>query len=435
MEGKGAGAVEFRGGEIAGLKLERAEAGVNPRRRLRIARVDGARGEAAGFDGAVEVALEPAQVRGAVIGLEIGPQVDHALVGVGGFREAALFHQRVAEQSEIGLQTAFAHEAARQSFSLSETVFAVADVTEEQPTFRRAGLKLFDAARAFLRKHEEVIVERGASFRDETPAEPFPCRHVRAALAQRRLKPRDLAVERLVTARQRQQRIHGRRGGARLAVMVMVVRPVRRVGVMRRRAAPGGEQRGESRGGKTDFVVQGGDVHGAWAGFGFAYGVDNAPCAAADAGIVARETFPNSLHPIARGPRSSLDGFARGRLARGQFPELDSLGKWLYTPGGQPLLCGPLNKDKMSTKLATKPKIINDFRRHEKDTGSADVQIALLTENINKLTEHLQKNLKDHSSRRGLLIMVGQRRRLLDYLHSTDTSRYQAITKKLKLRH
>lgn len=89
----------------------------------------------------------------------------------------------------------------------------------------------------------------------------------------------------------------------------------------------------------------------------------------------------------------------------------------------------------MSTKLATKPKIINDFRRHEKDTGSADVQIALLTESITKLTEHLQKNLKDHSSRRGLLIMVGQRRRLLDYLHSTDTSRYQAITKKLKLRH
>lgn len=89
----------------------------------------------------------------------------------------------------------------------------------------------------------------------------------------------------------------------------------------------------------------------------------------------------------------------------------------------------------MSTKLETKTKVVNDFRRHEKDTGSADVQIALLTENITKLTAHLQKNLKDHSSRRGLLIMVGQRRRLLDYLHNTDTSRYQAITKKLKLRH
>ena len=83
----------------------------------------------------------------------------------------------------------------------------------------------------------------------------------------------------------------------------------------------------------------------------------------------------------------------------------------------------------------TKSKILEQFRLHEKDTGSADVQIALLTERINRLTEHLQKNNKDHSSRRGLLIMVGQRRRLLDYLHSTDTSRYHAITKKLNLRH
>ncbi|MBM3847929.1 MAG: 30S ribosomal protein S15 [Verrucomicrobia bacterium] len=81
-----------------------------------------------------------------------------------------------------------------------------------------------------------------------------------------------------------------------------------------------------------------------------------------------------------------------------------------------------------------KSKMIESFRLHEKDTGSADVQIALLTERINSLTEHLQNNKKDHSSRRGLLIMVGQRRRLLDYLHQTDTSRYQAITKKLKLR-
>ena len=81
-----------------------------------------------------------------------------------------------------------------------------------------------------------------------------------------------------------------------------------------------------------------------------------------------------------------------------------------------------------------KTKILKDFRLHERDTGSADVQIALLTQRINQLTEHLQKNNKDHSSRRGLLLMVGQRRRLLDYLHQTDTARYQAITKKLKLR-
>jgi small subunit ribosomal protein S15 len=57
-----------------------------------------------------------------------------------------------------------------------------------------------------------------------------------------------------------------------------------------------------------------------------------------------------------------------------------------------------------------------------------------LTGRINQLTEHLQKNKKDHSSRRGLLVMVGQRRRLLDYLHSTNAERYQAVTKKLKLR-
>ena len=85
--------------------------------------------------------------------------------------------------------------------------------------------------------------------------------------------------------------------------------------------------------------------------------------------------------------------------------------------------------------METKIKTIDSFKLHERDTGSADVQIALLTQRINHLTEHLQKNIKDHSSRRGLLMMVGQRRRLLDYLHNTDINRYQAITKKLKLRH
>lgn len=88
----------------------------------------------------------------------------------------------------------------------------------------------------------------------------------------------------------------------------------------------------------------------------------------------------------------------------------------------------------MSAKNVSKTKTVENFRVHEKDTGSADVQIALLTERINRLTEHLQGNKKDHSSRRGLLMMVGQRRRLLDYLHTTDVNRYQALTKKLKLR-
>jgi small subunit ribosomal protein S15 len=84
--------------------------------------------------------------------------------------------------------------------------------------------------------------------------------------------------------------------------------------------------------------------------------------------------------------------------------------------------------------MEQKAKTILDFRVHESDTGSADVQIALLTQRINHLTEHLQNNIKDHGSRRGLLKMVGQRRRLLDYLHTTDASRYAAVTKKLKLR-
>ena len=84
--------------------------------------------------------------------------------------------------------------------------------------------------------------------------------------------------------------------------------------------------------------------------------------------------------------------------------------------------------------MEAKLKTIEEFRLHEQDTGSADVQVALLTHRINHLTEHLQKNLKDHSSRRGLLKMVGQRRRLLEYLHNTDNGRYLSVTRKLKLR-
>ncbi len=91
--------------------------------------------------------------------------------------------------------------------------------------------------------------------------------------------------------------------------------------------------------------------------------------------------------------------------------------------------CGSPTRD-----MQEKAKTITDFRVHEQDTGSADVQIALLTERINSLTEHLQLNRKDHSSRRGLLMMVGKRRRLLDYLHHKDEKRYQSVTKRLKLR-
>jgi len=81
-----------------------------------------------------------------------------------------------------------------------------------------------------------------------------------------------------------------------------------------------------------------------------------------------------------------------------------------------------------------KSEVTKQFQLHPKDTGSADVQIALLTARINELTVHLQSHVKDHSSRRGLLKMVGQRRRLLDYLSQTDTKRYQELIKKLNLR-
>ena len=82
----------------------------------------------------------------------------------------------------------------------------------------------------------------------------------------------------------------------------------------------------------------------------------------------------------------------------------------------------------------SKMQVTREFRLHERDTGSADVQIALLTNHINHLTDHLQKNMKDHSSRRGLLRMVSLRRRLLDYLHENNSTRYQKLIKKLKLR-
>ena len=88
----------------------------------------------------------------------------------------------------------------------------------------------------------------------------------------------------------------------------------------------------------------------------------------------------------------------------------------------------------MSLDKGTKEEITKKFQLHEKDTGSADVQIAILTERITELTEHLKRNPKDHASRLALLKLVGQRRRLLDYLNSTDTKRYQSLITKLNLR-
>ncbi len=77
---------------------------------------------------------------------------------------------------------------------------------------------------------------------------------------------------------------------------------------------------------------------------------------------------------------------------------------------------------------------MKEFQLHEKDTGSADVQVALLTRRIAHLTEHLQTNAKDHSSRRGLLKMVAMRRSLLDYLSKSNSERYKNLLEKLNLR-
>ena len=90
-----------------------------------------------------------------------------------------------------------------------------------------------------------------------------------------------------------------------------------------------------------------------------------------------------------------------------------------------------------STAVSTvrKQETIGKFRQHGTDTGSPEVQVALLSERIAHLTEHLKANHKDHHSRRGLLKMVGQRRRLLDYLRRTDVEGYRKLIDELGLRH
>lgn len=88
----------------------------------------------------------------------------------------------------------------------------------------------------------------------------------------------------------------------------------------------------------------------------------------------------------------------------------------------------------MALTAAKKQEIVKNFARNEKDTGSAEVQIAILTEEINALTEHLKQHTHDHHSRRGLLKKVGQRRSLLNYLAKKDVTRYREVVKQLGLR-
>ncbi len=87
----------------------------------------------------------------------------------------------------------------------------------------------------------------------------------------------------------------------------------------------------------------------------------------------------------------------------------------------------PLDKE-------VKTKLITDYHRHDTDTGSPEVQVAILTSRINQLTDHLRTHSHDESSRRGLLKLVGQRRRLLAYLRKSEYQRYLALTEQLKLR-
>jgi small subunit ribosomal protein S15 len=88
----------------------------------------------------------------------------------------------------------------------------------------------------------------------------------------------------------------------------------------------------------------------------------------------------------------------------------------------------------MALQQARKQELISDYQVHETDTGSVDVQIAMLTERISKLSLHLQSNKKDYSSRRGLLKMIGRRKRLLAYLMSQDADRYRTLISRLGIR-
>ncbi|MBM4441450.1 MAG: 30S ribosomal protein S15 [Candidatus Rokubacteria bacterium] len=88
----------------------------------------------------------------------------------------------------------------------------------------------------------------------------------------------------------------------------------------------------------------------------------------------------------------------------------------------------------MALALDRKKSLIEQFRTHDGDTGSPEVQIALLTERINGLTDHFKTHAKDHHSRRGLLMLIGKRRGLIEYLRNKDTARYKAIIEKLGIR-
>jgi len=102
---------------------------------------------------------------------------------------------------------------------------------------------------------------------------------------------------------------------------------------------------------------------------------------------------------------------------------------------GFPLASGPfVEEPSVAFDKDRKTGIIGTYRTHDSDTGSPEVQVALLSERINYLTEHFKTHVKDHHSRRGLLKLVGQRRRLLDYVKRKDSDRYAELIKRLGIR-
>ena len=88
----------------------------------------------------------------------------------------------------------------------------------------------------------------------------------------------------------------------------------------------------------------------------------------------------------------------------------------------------------MSITAERKQQVIDEYKTHEGDTGSPEVQVAIITERLNNLTGHFKTHAKDHHGRRGLLMLVGQRKRLLDYLKTKDINRYRALIAKLGIR-
>lgn len=102
--------------------------------------------------------------------------------------------------------------------------------------------------------------------------------------------------------------------------------------------------------------------------------------------------------------------------------------------GRSSVTTGPFAEDKVALTKERKTGLITDFRTHATDTGSPEVQVAILSDRINYLTEHFKTHPKDHHSRRGLLMLVGQRRRLLDYLKKRNPERYAEIIRRLNLR-